>query len=527
MASRETADVLESVLSKVRARNEREYGQFKRLFEDYANLAKRDRIYRSQISTLRAKLVLMKERTAHATSSPQERENTATLKETLRQIRESMSKVKQRLAEKTQENDVLKQELEKRTEILEKSEANVRELTLTNEHLVEQMIESKSALGIEMNKMTNIVDQKIRHIALLEKEVRELKARGNDRGEDKRRSSSGGFWSAFTKSGSEKETNSTRLAEEMVGRTSGWRRAAAVSCPSSSVQFFQAHKSEINDLAFCMSEGRELCVSASSDSTVKMWDSRSGQSVGTLRSDSPVMSVAARNGVVVGGTTDSKAIVWVAKTQRTRYKMTGHRGKIMSVEFSSNAKQVVTAATDRTVKVWDVSRNKCEGTLHCPSECTSATFTLDGSTVITSHKDSGLRFWDLRSKAMQQEIKNIHRAVITCVKIAPSGSGTPRILSASRDNSLAISDGRTFMEIARFRDIKFRIGTVFSKVCFSPRAGYVAAGGGTGSIFVWDTTEPSRAPQLLDGHSSCVTACSWGRRVLGTGDRSGYLALWI
>ena len=224
----------------------------------------------------------------------------------------------------------------------------------------------------------------------------------------------------------------------------------------------------------------------------------------------------------------------------------------MSVEFSSDSRYVVTAATDRTVKVWDINRNKCEGTstlertkqdyttqsrsskpnffsgtLHCPSECTSAVFTMDGSTIVTSHKDSGLRFWDFRTRAMQQEIKNIHRACITCIQISPSGSGAPRLLTSSMDNSMNVVDGRTFMPIATFRDLKFRTGSVNSKVCFSPKAGYIAAGGSTGSVFVWDTSDPEKGSQQLDGHSACVTACAWGSRTLGTGDRRRYLALWV
>ena len=181
----------------------------------------------------------------------------------------------------------------------------------------------------------------------------------------------------------------------------------------------------------------------------------------------------------------------------------------------------------QTVKIWDINKNKCECTLHCPSECTSALFTPDGSTIVTTHKDSGIRFWDYRTRAMQQEIKNIHRACITCIQISPGGSGSPRLLTSAMDNSLCLMDGRTFMPISTFRDLKFRTGSVNSKVCFSPRAGYIAAGGSTGSVFVWDTSDSDKGPQQLDGHTSCVTSCAWGSRTLGTGDRRGYLALWV
>lgn len=499
----------------------------KRVLELQTDLA---RAYKKDAASAQQRLDLTQKNDELRQSATDASERLKMSQDLLSKCRASISGVKGELAAKSRECLTLRTELKKVRQLMETSEHNVRELTVANESLVEQMIKSKSAMGIEMNKITSILESKGRIIAKLEAEVRMLRSKEGTKKDGRRRSSSGGgFWAGLTKSrsGSSSESNDARAAREMMNRTSGWNRSSSVACPSESVHFFQAHKSEINDIAFCASDGREVCVTASSDNTVKIWDARSGQGLGTLRADSPILSVAARNGVVVGGTTESQAIVWTTRTLRTRHKITGHRGKVVSVDFSSDARKIVTAAADRTVKVWDMSRSaSCLATLHCPSECTSAVFTLDGSLVVSSHKDSGIRLWDLRSKSLQREIKNIHRACITSLSVAPGGTGAARILTMSRDNSITLIDGRSFMEISRFRDIKFRVGTIHSRACFSPRAGYVAAGSGNGAVFVWDTGNADGAPQKLDGHTACVKACAWGRRFLGTGDSSGYLALW-
>lgn len=572
------------MLTQVRQRNEREFGQFEQLIKEYQMVLKRTNILHDKIASLEKEVILkaaagqeeggevtgteraaarahlkalekkildlqttlarvykkdsegasklldltqknekLREELSEAEAKVQ---NSA---DTLRKCRGSMTQVKTELSSKSRECDVLRSELSKVRELLEKGEQNIRELSVANEALVEQMIKSKSSMGLEMNKITSILENKTRTIAELESEVKELKKTLKSVSSGRRRSSSGGsgFWGSLTKSKSSSSEKDARAAKDMMNRTSGWSRARSVTCPSASVHFFQAHKSEINDIAFCVADGREVCVTASSDNSVRIWDTRSGQGIGVLRAGSPVLSVCARNGLVVGGTTESEAIVWTIRTLRTRHKMTGHRGKVVSVDFASDGRKVVTAATDRTLKVWDVARNACLATLHCPSECTSAKFTLDGSLVVSGHKDSGIRLWDLKTNSLQREIKNVHRACITCIAVAPGGTGTTRILTGSRDNSIALIDSRSFMEISRFRDLKFRVGSVYSRACFSPRAGYVAAGGGGGSVFVWDTSEKDAKPQLLDGHTSCIKSCAWGNRVLGTGDSSGYLALWM
>jgi hypothetical protein len=310
---------MEDILVDVRKRNHKEFGQFSEIYTHYNKILQRERRFGNQIETLRAKIVLLKSNggggTITTVSSEADRREIEALRQSLSQCRESMKRLKGNLQKKTGECDTLKEELEKVRGLMEKGENNVRELTLANEGLVEQMIQSKSSMAMEMNKITSICDQKSKQIARMENEIRDLKASGGGGGGDgdkKRRSSSstgGGFWSTLTGRNSSKSID--KAADEMVGQTSGWRRGGAVCCPSSSMHFFQAHKSDINDLAFCKSEGREICVTASSDNTVKMWDSRSGQGVGTLRASAPVMSVAARNGIVVGGTTDSQALVWV------------------------------------------------------------------------------------------------------------------------------------------------------------------------------------------------------------------------
>ena len=182
------------ILLQVRQRNHREFGQFSEIYTQYNKILQRERRYGSQLETLRAKIVLLKSNgggtlTTTSVSSEADRREIEALRLSLSQIRESMKSIKSKLQKKTGECDTLREELEKVRSLLVKGENNVRELTLANEGLVEQMIQSKSNMALEMNKITNICDQKSRQIARLEKEIRDLKA-GGATADKKRRSSS-------------------------------------------------------------------------------------------------------------------------------------------------------------------------------------------------------------------------------------------------------------------------------------------------------------------------------------------------
>ncbi len=68
-------------------------------------------------------------------------------------------------------------------------------------------------------------------------------------------------------------------------------------------------------------------------------------------------------------------------------------------------------------QVWDLGRGFCSSTLICHSSVNSVRLTMDGFAAVSGHFDGALRFWDLRSGKLANEVAGLHTQQITSVSI--------------------------------------------------------------------------------------------------------------
>ena len=85
---------------------------------------------------------------------------------------------------------------------------------------------------------------------------------------------------------------------------------------------------------------------------------------------------------------DNKAYLFDIPRHRKIVNFEGHFAQIVSVNFSSDGRQVVTGSFDHTARIWDTSSGhetfRFEG--HS-AEVESATFSSDGQFVLTCSND--------------------------------------------------------------------------------------------------------------------------------------------
>ena len=76
----------------------------------------------------------------------------------------------------------------------------------------------------------------------------------------------------------------------------------------------------------------------------------------------------------------------------------GHSGSVLFAAFSPEGKRIVTASSDRTARVWDVTTEKTLATLKGHSDWVNlAAFSPDGNLVATSALDDSVVIWDRNS----------------------------------------------------------------------------------------------------------------------------------
>ncbi len=164
------------------------------------------------------------------------------------------------------------------------------------------------------------------------------------------------------------------------------------------------HTNAIDALAF--NSGGTLLASGGRDSTIKLWDIRSGSELRSLA---------------------------------------GHLSNVTSLAFSRDGRTLVSGSLDATIKFWDVETGRESRTIRRPAGITSLAVSPDGSTLASAGLDSELALWEFRT-GNQMQILRGHSKVVNSVSFSADG----RLLAtASNDNSVRIWDLPSGREIRR------------------------------------------------------------------------------
>jgi autophagy-related protein 16 len=100
-------------------------------------------------------------------------------------------------------------------------------------------------------------------------------------------------------------------------------------------------------------------------------------------------------------------------------------------------------------------------------------------------------------------------------------------MSVSRDNSIKILDSRMYLPINTCNASTFRIGTNWTKGCFSSDGTYVACGGVDGNVYIWQNGNlVSTLPKHTSGVCSVVWSSLGGARMYSISDKEKLLVEW-
>jgi WD40 repeat protein len=216
-----------------------------------------------------------------------------------------------------------------------------------------------------------------------------------------------------------------------------------------------------------------------------------------------------------------------------------HTGPVNGVAFSPDSRRVVSACSDRLVRVWNTAGGETLGRLRGHDiNVTCIAFSADGLHLVTGSEDGRLHVWDVQLGVVRTQFHGHHRR-ITIVAISPDGR---KIVSASDDSFVKlwdlgvgwrlVSPSLSWVDLARrfVRSIRrlvggpkvlrlsghlFRINTV----AFSPDSELIATGAEDRTIRLW-CANTGLELACLRGHErgvDWVAFSSDGRRLLSTG----------
>ncbi|OVA17621.1 WD40 repeat [Macleaya cordata] len=305
----------------------------------------------------------------------------------------------------------------------------------------------------------------------------------------------------------------------------GAENYAQSTIPTSRKHKISAHEGGCGSILFEYNLGR--LISGGQDRTIKMWDTNTGMLSRTLYGclgSILDLTVTRDDSSIIAASSSNNLYVWEAGSGRIRHTLTGHKDKVCAVDASKvSNRHLVSAAYDRTIKVWDLHRGYCSKTMISHSNCNALCFSIDGQTVCSGHVDGNLRLWDSQSGKLLSEVA-AHSNAITSICLSQNGN---IVLTSGRDNLHNLFDMRSLEVCGTLRANGNRLASNWSRSCISADDNYVAAGSADGLVYVWSTSKREIVSTLKE-HTSPVLSCSWSGlgKPVASADKGGSICRW-
>jgi len=279
------------------------------------------------------------------------------------------------------------------------------------------------------------------------------------------------------------------------------------------------HLSRINTVAF--SPNGRLIISASNDNTLKLWNALSGKCISTFSKYSTWVNAAAfcpDGQRIISASSDSILKLWDTYSGQHILTLSGHTGSLWAAAFSPDGKNIISASSDKTIKIWDAHSGLCSLTLSGHTVC-DAVFSPDGRRIISASEDSSIKLWDIDSARCLWTLAG-HSRTVWEAAFSPDGL---RIISASDDGTIKIWDalsGRCLLTLSGHSEPVFT-----SK--FSPNGQRIISASDDKTIKLWDA-HSAQCLMTLSGHSRPTLATNFsssGQHIISASEDST-IKLW-
>ncbi len=245
-------------------------------------------------------------------------------------------------------------------------------------------------------------------------------------------------------------------------------------------------------------------VTASTDNTARIWDSRTGIQLAVLRGHGDIIFSARYSPDgrrIVTASRDGTARIWDADTGVQVAVLKGHTQGVRFAGYSPDGTRIVTTSTDRSGRIWNASTGVVLATLSGHDDAvTAAAYSPDGTHIVTASIDRSARIWDARSGIEQRKLIG-HGDTILGVAYSPDGA---RILTASRDKSARIWDAGTGAQLGVLSGHREDVASAV----YSPDGAQIVTASFDRSLRIWSAR--TLAPlAILYGHGDAILSAAY------------------
>ena len=210
---------------------------------------------------------------------------------------------------------------------------------------------------------------------------------------------------------------------------------------------------------------------------------------------------------------------------RQRLLLRGHTDEVFAASFSSDGSRVLTASRDKTARVWDAANGTQIMEIGGHADAVlSAAFSPDGTRIVTASADTTAREWDAKTGAQLLEISG-HGEAVLCAVFSPDGS---RILTSSADGTARVWDASTGKEMLVLTNaVAPDAPDAVTSAAYSRDGSSIVTSYYDGSARVWNATTGDRI-LILKGNGFSLASASFspdGARI-ATASTDGTVGLW-
>jgi WD40 repeat protein len=275
-------------------------------------------------------------------------------------------------------------------------------------------------------------------------------------------------------------------------------------------------------LAAVSPDGRRV-VTAAEGGKAQVWDSQMGARVSeSAPHAADIMSLRfSPDGRNVVTASPDVVRVWVAESGQTLCEINWEEGGITSARFDPDGQRVLTVSVDSSAGVWDAATGRALAPpMRLPQSSTSVQFSPDGRRLVVASLDGIVQLWDVATRKPAGPALGHEGRGIVSARFSADGR---RLATSAEDNVVRvweIASGRLSCEPVLHE-------SEIESLDFSPDGKHLVTAGEDGIARIWEagTGKAVGEPLRHDGRVRSVRHDRAGHRIV-TASEDGSARLW-
>ncbi|XP_062817809.1 WD repeat-containing protein 88 isoform X2 [Anolis carolinensis] len=215
-----------------------------------------------------------------------------------------------------------------------------------------------------------------------------------------------------------------------------------------SIQTFEnEHTGPVSEC--CLSPDNKRLITASYDKSLKAWDVETGKVLWSLEQDGVITTCdISHDGKYVVSGSDLENALFICDMEHAKpvaYIREHHRSTVRKCRFDPHNQRIATISSDMSIKFWDMISQST--TIAIESAHNNAVadccFSLDGHYLCTAGWDEDVKLWDIRTGEFRSHgpitLEQGHIGIVGCCDISKDASV---VVSGGYDKTIVIWDSR-------------------------------------------------------------------------------------